>query len=683
MMRLSLLLLSLCCSVSAWGAQALQPVRLQLKWTHQFQFAGYYAAQAQGFYREAGLEVSLLEARPGQDPVATVLNGQAEFGVGTSDLLLHRARGQPVVVLAVIFQHSPLALMALERSGIRNIHEVAGRRLMIEDNSAELFAYLEREGIPRGSLNLVPHSFGTAELSAGTVDAQSVYITDEPFVFAQAGVNFSLFTPRSGGIDFYGDNLFTTESYLRTHPAVVEAFREASLRGWVYAMGHPTEIVDLIIQRYSQRKTREQLLYEYEQMRPLLRNELIAVGYMYPGRWRHIADVYAEQGMLPAGIALTGFLYDPQRLHIPPWVYWWVGGALLLTLSAGSISLYILRIDRRLSLEMERRRQTEWSLKASQQHYQLIYETAPLALILFDREHRVIDWNRAAERIFGWPRIEMLGVGLERMVPAADLDYVAKVMEQAWEGGLVGGVNRNLTRDGRTILCRWSNVLQRDGHGEPGAVLSLAQDITEAERIRADLEAANQALHTQIRQIEGLQEDLREQARRDPLTGLYNRRYLELVLQRELTQSRDQPLSLVMIDIDRFKEVNDTLGHQAGDQVLTALARILTSTTRASDIACRFGGEEFTVVLPGAALEVAYAHAESWRKAFSELLIQADTGEVRRTLSAGVAAWPAHAAEPGGLLGAADRALYAAKAAGRNRTIVAPIADPAAASALS
>ncbi|WP_295457457.1 ABC transporter substrate-binding protein [uncultured Thiodictyon sp.] len=248
-MRLTILLLSLCCAVSAWGAQALQPVRLQLKWTHQFQFAGYYAAQAQGFYREAGLAVSFLEARPGQDPVAAVLNGQAEFGVGTSDLLLYRARGLPVVVLGVIFQHSPLALLALDASGIRNIHQVVGRRLMIEDNSAELFAYLEREGIPRGSLNLVAHSFGTAELSAGTVDAQSVYITDEPFVFAQAGVNYSLFTPRSGGIDFYGDNLFTTQSYLRANPGLVAAFREASLRGWVYAMAHPQEVADLIITR--------------------------------------------------------------------------------------------------------------------------------------------------------------------------------------------------------------------------------------------------------------------------------------------------------------------------------------------------------------------------------------------------------------------------------------------------
>ncbi len=406
-------------------------------------------------------------------------------------------------------------------------------------------------------------------------------------------------------------------------------------------------------------------------MRPLLRNELIAVGYMYSGRWRHIADVYAEQGMLPADFPLTDFLYDPERLHIPPWVYWWGGGFLLLMLVTGAVAVYILRINRRLSLEMDRRRQTEWSFKASQQHYQLIYETAPLALILFDRDHRIIDWNRAAERIFGWPRIEMLGVGLERFVPMTDLDYVVKVMEQAWAGGIVAGVNRNLTRDGRTILCRWSNVAQRDGHGDPIAVLSLAEDITEVERTREDLEAANQALRTQIRQIESLQEDLREQARRDPLTGLYNRRYLELVLERELAQGRDQPLSLIMIDIDRFKEVNDTLGHQAGDQVLTALAQILTATTRANDIACRFGGEEFTVVLPGADLQSGCAHAESWRKAFAELLIQTDAGEVRSTLSAGVAAWPVHAAERGGLLGAADRALYVAKEAGRNRTVVA------------
>lgn len=96
-----------CCNANAAAETNLRPISLQLIWKHQFQFAGYYAAQEKGYYREAGLDVTFREANPDEDTVEAVLKGQSEFGVGTSDLLLYRARGRPVVVLGVIFQHSP------------------------------------------------------------------------------------------------------------------------------------------------------------------------------------------------------------------------------------------------------------------------------------------------------------------------------------------------------------------------------------------------------------------------------------------------------------------------------------------------------------------------------------------------------------------------------------------------
>ena len=106
-------------------------VTRQLKWTHQFQFAGYYAAIAQGHYREAGLEVVLKEAMPGRDPVDTVLKGEAEFGVGTSDRRLLRNRGEPVVVLAAIFQHSPLVLLVRTASRVTDLQGLHDRELMM------------------------------------------------------------------------------------------------------------------------------------------------------------------------------------------------------------------------------------------------------------------------------------------------------------------------------------------------------------------------------------------------------------------------------------------------------------------------------------------------------------------------------------------------------------------------
>ena len=121
-MRLLLLLAALL----PLPASALEQVALQLKWKHQFQFAGYYAAQEKGYYRDAGLEVSVIEAGPETDPVREVLDGRAQFGVSNSALLLARAQGKPVVALAVIFQHSPFILAARRDGGIRSVHDLAG-----------------------------------------------------------------------------------------------------------------------------------------------------------------------------------------------------------------------------------------------------------------------------------------------------------------------------------------------------------------------------------------------------------------------------------------------------------------------------------------------------------------------------------------------------------------------------
>ncbi len=664
-----------CFDAHATGEQPLHSVSLQLLWKHQFQFAGYYAAQEKGYYRQAGLDVTFREANPDEDTVELVAKGQSDFGVGNSDLLLYRAKGQPVVVLGVIFQHSPLALVALAKSGIHNIHQIAGKRVMIERNASELVAYLKREGvsIQQSHIQFFPHTFGVEELLTYKVDAMSVYITDEPYTLARDGVEYLEFSPRSAGIDFYGDNLFTSEAFLQANPNRVAAFREASLRGWEYAMNHPEEMADLIIARYGNRKSKEQLLFEYIQMVPLLRPDLVAIGYMYAGRWQHIAEVYQELGMLEEEFTMEDFLYDPNDLHIPVWVYWAAGGIVGFSLLAGGVAFYILRINRRLSREINQRKQTELSLKASQQHYQVIYESAPLALIVFDQQNRVVDWNSAAEGIFGWPKLEMLGQPVDRIVPESERNYVVKVMEQAWGGELVSGSNQNLTRDGRNILCRWSNVAQKDGNGDTIGVLSLAEDITETQKMRDEIEAANHSLRTQIQQIQSLQDELREQALHDPLTNLYNRRYFHEILGRELSQSEREgkPLSLVMIDIDYFKQINDTFGHQVGDRVLVALAGILRSSTRTGDTAFRFGGEEFVIILPSMDSDIGLERAESLRKIFAELTIHTEDGDAKTTLSAGIATWPTHALDAKRLLRKADKALYAAKDAGRNRILVA------------
>lgn len=171
-----------------------------------------------------------------------------------------------------------------------------------------------------------------------------------------------------------------------------------------------------------------------------------------------------------------------------------------------------------------------------------------------------------------------------------------------------------------------------------------------------------------------LRESLQQQSIRDPLTGLYNRRFLEEVLERELAQARRRrvPLALVIADVDRFKNFNDSFGHEAGDMVLQSLARLLKSSLRGSDVVCRYGGEEFVLVLPEATASGAQARAEALRSAVHALQLhyrEQPLGPI--TVSFGVAAFPEHGDSSKALLAAADVALYEAKRSGRDRVVVA------------
>ena len=203
----------------------------------------------------------------------------------------------------------------------------------------------------------------------------------------------------------------------------------------------------------------------------------------------------------------------------------------------------------------------------------------------------------------------------------------------------------------------------------------LARVQTQLDRYRAETELrrANERLQAQLAEIQALQAQLREQAIRDALTGLFNRRYLEETLERELLRARRAAaaISLVMLDIDHFKKLNDTYGHKAGDVMLQKLGEMLRAHTRGGDVACRYGGEEFVVVLPGASLEVAHQRAEQWRLTFEAVRVPYGKHELRSTLSLGVAVFPQHGSTSDEVLRMADTALYMAKTEGRNRVVVA------------
>ncbi len=201
--------------------------------------------------------------------------------------------------------------------------------------------------------------------------------------------------------------------------------------------------------------------------------------------------------------------------------------------------------------------------------------------------------------------------------------------------------------------------------------LMVFRDVTDRKQVEKKLRAANDRLQFQLIEIGTLQSELRSQAIKDPLTDLFNRRYLDETFDRELAHAAREsyPVCVIMLDIDHFKKVNDTYGHEAGDSILKALAKILSVRNRRGDFVCRFGGEEFVVVMPNMAVDTAYQRAEELRTALNSLYVPYGRFNLTITISMGIASYPANGEDRESVLRAADHAMYAAKKAGRDHIL--------------
>lgn len=639
-----LLLVNILLSATA-NAAPLKTVSIELKWFHQFQFAGIYAAKEKGFYKDEGLTVNILERDKSSSPVKDVLSGKVQFGISDATIIQDRLKGKPIIILAAIFQHSPLILMTLEKNKLLSPIELKGKRVMYQkDVDDAIIRGMFREfGINEEEYIFVPHNFDDDALIKGETAAMSAYLSNQPYLYKEKGIKVNIIKPENYGIDFYGDMLFTSAAYFKAHKKTALAFRRASLRGWEYALEHPQEVIGWLQKIYHSKKSKAALQYEAEVTSRMIARDAIKLGTVTQGRLQYIATVYKKNNPQLKDHSIQGILYtdyEKNEDHYRNLII--IIAAVLLFFTIVVITL--IWANRKLKSKIaERTTDIENRKKELDQYFNLL--NSNIMMLHINNQHKIIESSKKFNTFSGLKNQEILNKNIHDV-----RKWLILTADQ--QSALKAALNKQTALHDECTLIDKTNTqhrleftlshLHKNGPQDTKSIL-IFSDITEKKQIE-------------------------ESALTDTLTHIANRHALDKALVKlvnEIVPGKSL-LSIIMLDLDHFKRVNDQYGHATGDQVLKTIARILEKISRTTLIPGRWGGEEFLVICSHVDLKQAGNIAERIRAA-----IEKSPMPESLTLSASFGVAQLHDNESiSELTARADNALYQAKMDGRNRVVL-------------
>lgn len=480
-------------TLQATETTALETVNLQLKWKHAYQFAGYYAAIEKGYYQDAGLDVILHEHDGKKSPANALLDGDVDYAVTGSQIVVHRAHGKPVVVLASVFQHSAYAFLVKASSGIKQVEDFSGKRVMLLDDGiqdAALLATLRRAGLNKNDYSHITSSFDPFSLTRGETEVFNAYVSDQGFTLEEAGIKGRYILPKQYGVDFYGDVLTTTENEITNNPQRVQSFLDATLKGWEYALLHPDKIIDLIIEKYNtQNLSRGHLKYEASVSRELIQPLLIKIGHMNPARWQHIKNIFEELDFLEPDSNIEGLMYLEHNKPISK-IQWIINHWLMLTTIMVILFILFLLIFT-VQLRHLVKKRTE-DLEESEQHWRALINAEPACVKTLNSKCELMSMNPAGLAMIDADNIEQ--VRGARIADLIDEKYQKDFMQlnkNTFNGQPGSLLFKAKGLKGRDVWLETYAVPFCDTKGNITRSLSVTQDVTE--RIRAE----DEKLHLQ------------------------------------------------------------------------------------------------------------------------------------------------------------------------------------------
>ncbi len=557
-------------------------ITLQLNWLNQFQFAGYYVAKEKGFYKDVGLNVTINELKDKQELTNIIKDGKVDFAIGRSSLLINKINGDDIVILGAVFQHSPLMLLTTNEE-IKTIKDIKNKTIMITPDAeftASITAMLNSNDIDRKDLKIFKHSFNVDDLINKKVDLMSCYISNEPIILQEKGIKYKIFHPKDYGFDFYSDILFTSSKFIKENPLTTKSFYEATLKGWEYAFKNKTEAAEIIYKKYNtQNKSLINLIKEAEILESLvIDKDNRQIGYLDKNKLEKIFEVFKVLGLTNGKINLDNFIYsnNHHKKIIFEIAYEQKNMFIMLVISISIIFV--------LTIFFLSRIHTKKKLLDA------VINTSDDLIYYKDQRLKYIGCNDAFKRFANKSENEIIGKD--------DFDIFENKFAKIFRDNDLKVLRTNkmsideewLEFDNKLLLFQSKKRPLKYTETKIG-ILGVSRDITSLYEIQKKLE---------------------EQATVDELTKVYNRKSFNERLKEKIEMFRryESNFCLALVDIDDFKKVNDTFGHDIGDEVLIKVCGIAKENIRNTDLIFRIGGEEFVILYPKTLIDEAFLSIE-------------------------------------------------------------------------
>lgn len=734
-------------------AQTLERVTLQLDWKFQFENAGFIMAQEKGFYKEAGVDVAIVEYERGTDIVENVLQQKSNYGVYHSSIFIEDGKIKPIILLATYLQRSPLIFIS--HAEVKEPQEMRGKTIMGTSNELKYSALglmLKHYNITKENSTIKEHTFDINTFIDKKVDIMSAFTSNQLFELNKRGVKYHVVSPIDFGFNMSASNLFASKNEIEEHPQRTKRFIEASNRGWEYAIKHIDESIEVLQKKYGVTKSKEALAFEANEIKKLMILDFFKIGEINKELTELTFRQLKRSGFVNDDAQLHRFSFDDvlkniqsdfdltneERAYLqakgkiracidPEWYPLeairdgkYVGiGADVMQHFASKLGIPIEHVhvsSWQESIINAQRREcdifslaTETPKRALYMNFTQPYLSLPVVVVTTNEKpfFETIAELRGKKiaAVEGYSIIEVLASKYPS-IEIVEVGSIKEGLDMVMRGEIYGYIDN---------LMVVSSYIQRDYTGVLKVSARLGENLSFSIGTRSDepilLEIFDKVIPTLTdekrqsiynRWVSVIEEvsyfdktlllkallllvlliapfvyrefllrkynaKLMQLSITDKLTGLYNRLKTDETLEEEHKKVRrfsEYETAVAILDVDFFKHVNDTYGHQAGDSVLKALAQILRANTRETDTIGRWGGEEFMIIFANTSLEDAQKVCEGLREKVEQHHFE--KADVTASFGVGLLEAERSIFESISLV---DEALYKAKECGRNRVV--------------